>query len=1037
MPSNRSPAAYLLVLGGVVLCGLARVPAYAQTPDPALVAHYTFDADPGGREPDRSSFGNDGQVVNGQWFEELDGRRGVLRFDGETSYIDLGDADSLQMDGDMTLEMWARQYRPQTTQWALIFGDAPTLSFAFYIAYWHTLALWYGIGGPEHEDTVVPVERGLLNDEWGHIAMVVEYPRCRFYRDGELVRDAYLPVPAITRLERRPLHIGGVGRAFCPLDLDEFRLYRRALSAAEVAAHARDEQAPPAPAEELAVEPDWYEGTVALRLVSKNRDCAGHSAEIALLGEGGVAALPPERVAMSESGEGSGRWVATASFPLQRLADRRLEAVARVRDPAGTAIATARREVVLKKPAWINTPEGWSDEVLPPWTPVEAAMRSGGAVEVRVWGRRHIFGATPFPAQIRTRDAEMLAAPISLTARADGEAIAWEGGQATLADASETAATVKQACAAEAAEVRVSTTIEYDGFMVFDCEVEARRDLTLDELTLEMPLVARHATLCYGDRVLPRVAGIPMGEWYSGAVTGDLSFRFSPCIWLGDEERGLCWQAESDEDWRYADPQRAIEILPRGEVTIFRAHLVDVPTPLVTGEALHYRFALLATPVKPMLRDSWDLRIARTEPLGADLDLPDRVTEDGQPTLEHWRELGIRYLYVNCNDAWPYPMPIHKQFSDALHRMIDAAHAAGLKIYPYLIHQRFPTMLPEFDIYGLRMCRRPLSQYICPGPPPEGLWRPGPVSAAWGADSQGTAMVCPKSRELQDAYVHALAMRLDIYGDDGVYLDGTVHMPSCENLAHGCGYIAADGSLHRTYPVFAIREYMRRIYTVVKQRRPDGVIDVHCSWGYNPSALAYADVLWNGEQWAHFARAHPEHVFPHLTLDKFRTEFMGYQLGVAAETLFYRLGTRPQVAATSLLHDVPVRVNTGDPPYLARIVKLWRVRDEFGADAAEKLFYWQNADYVQLSPEGCYALLLRHPTNGVLAFVSNLTPDAQSVTVHFSLDRLGLQGRPLKAFDALTDEPIALSADGSLTVPLGSEEWLYIWLRPTDATGEQ
>ncbi len=85
---------------------------------------------------------------------------------------------------------------------------------------------------------------------------------------------------------------------------------------------------------------------------------------------------------------------------------------------------------------------------------------------------------------------------------------------------------------------------------------------------------------------------------------------------------------------------------------------------------------------------------------------------------------------------------------------------------------------------------------------------------------------------------------------------------------------------------------------------------------------------------------------------------------------------------------------------------------------------------MRVSPEKCYATLLKHPENGVLAFVSNLRRDAQTVTVQFNLDKLGLGDQKLDVFDALTNEPVAMSEDGKLSVPLGSEEWVYVWLRP-------
>jgi len=705
-------------------------------------------------------------------------------------------------------------------------------------------------------------------------------------------------------------------------------------------------------------------------------------------------------------------------------------------------IRTVYRHASLKKPEWVDPREGYADAVLPPWTPVAAEEKPDGAVEVRVWGRRYQFSGSPFPSEIETQGANLLAAPITLTGRTDGQAIAWEGSSLSLREVSKTEASLEQSFDSGPLSLCAKARIEYDGYMVFDCELKAGRDVSLDELTLTIPLRTQYATLGYGDRVFPEDSKIPIAAWYSRAVRGDLAFRFSGNIWLGDEERGLCWQSESDEDWRCTDPQKAIEILPRGDTTTFQAHFVDTPTKLAGDKTLRYRFALIATPIKPILRDSWGLRLMRSEPYGADLDLPDRKTS-GKPTLQYCAEVGIRRLFINVNDVWPDPMPVHPKFSRALHRLMDEAHAHGIKLHDYVIHQRYPTATRQFDVHGLHMAKRPVHQYL-PGGNPPGSERPGPVTREYGADSQGTVYMCAKSKALQDAYIHSLARRLDEYGDDGVYLDGTPQFVPCRNTLHGCGYRGSDGSLRPTLPVFAAREFMKRIYTVVKKRRPDAVVDAHASFGQNFPALAYADVLWTGEQWWHLRKTGTEHIASELTLDMFRTEFMGRQSGVAADTLSYRLGSRMKVAATSLLHDVPVRPNNtgldqmlksgapGQSSYTQLILKLWQVRDQFGAEeaATEKLFYWQNQAYVRVSPEKCYATLLKHPKNGVLAFITNLRMDAQTVTAELNCEKLGLRVLELEVFDALSEESIAISADGKLSVRLGSEEWLYVWLRP-------
>lgn len=1009
-------------------------------PKDTLLVHYRFDHDPGDLAKDLSGHGNDGKIQDGRYLNEVEGRKGVLRLNGTSSWIDLGKPESLRFGGDMSFEMWVRLNGPVKSQWALIYGEDPPINFTFTYAYWHSITLWYRSSDAWLEDMILPVDRKVLSDHWSHLAVVLEYPRCRYYLNGKLLRDELMPVPGLAQYQNVAKHIGGAGYGggrYCPLDLTEFRLYSRALTADEVAAHAEDRELEPAPTETIAVEPDWYKDRLTVRLTSQGRKAEGARAELQLLDDGKPVASPQTIDLKDGSANGSERDEATGVFPLLPFKNRHLTVVGLVLDSNGKVLCRTTQDVFLKKPDWIQSQDGYSDKVLAPWTALKAEVKDG-LVAVNVWNRQQVFGAAPFPREIQSGPVQLLAAPIALTCSADGQAVSWEDEPAQLLAASEIQATLKQLRHGESLDLEVKTRIDYDGFTIFDCDLTAKRDVRLDTLFLDIPLSAPYASLCYGNKVLPLNPDIPMSEWFSGAVKGDLSFRFSADIWLGDQERGLCWQAESDQDWHYADPQKAIEILPQGKTTLFHAHLVDQTTTLKKGEKLHYKFALLATPIKPLTRDAWSLRIARGEPYGEDLGLIDAKSSDGRSALQVLYDEGIRHLFFNVNDVWCWPMPVHEQFAAALHRLIDEAHGVGLKLYPYLIHQRFPVGVPEFDIYGLNMAKRPLKQYLQYGQPP-GNPRQGPITVKFGADSQGSIFMCPNSPALQDAFIHSLAERMKEYGDDGVYLDGTVHIVPCENMDHGCGYRAADGTVHDTYPVFAIRDFMKRIYTVIKSRHPDGVVDVHCSWGYNPSALAYADVLWNGEQWHHLAGKGTSYVPGELTLDKFQTEFTGYQLGVAAESLCYRLGSTMKVASVSLLHDISPRLSTNgfeplsksSDPYYRLVPQLWRMRDQFGADQAEKLFYWRNQNYVNVTPQGCYATLLKHPQNGVLVFVSNLSRDPQDVQVTFQLEALGLKGKSLDVFDALTGKKVAISDQGAVALSLKSQEWLYLWLKPT------
>jgi hypothetical protein len=145
-----------------------------------------------------------------------------------------------------------------------------------------------------------------------------------------------------------------------------------------------------------------------------------------------------------------------------------------------------------------------------------------------------------------------------------------------------------------------------------------------------------------------------------------------------------------------------------------------------------------------------------------------------------------------------------------------------------------------------------------------------------------------------------------------------------------------------------------------------------------------------------------------------------------------------KIAATSLLHDISLRYSSGGydnstenkDSYFALIPHIWKMRDIFGADEAKKLYYYENLEYIKIKGNQCYATLLKHPVNGVLALVSNLSTEPQSIELEFNLKKLDLTDRKLEAANALSGDILKISSDGKINLKLNSEEWIYIWLKP-------
>ena len=93
--------------------------------------------------------------------------------------------------------------------------------------------------------------------------------------------------------------------------------------------------------------------------------------------------------------------------------------------------------------------------------------------------------------------------------------------------------------------------MDYDGMML--CELELSGAVSLHRLDLVVPLKDEMAPLAHmvGERCRDNYAGyVPEGRgvvWDSSkTVKHDLVGPFCPYIWVGAEERGICWSIYGD-----------------------------------------------------------------------------------------------------------------------------------------------------------------------------------------------------------------------------------------------------------------------------------------------------------------------------------------------------------------------------------------------------------------------------------------------------------------------------------------------------------
>jgi len=376
----------------------------------------------------------------------------------------------------------------------------------------------------------------------------------------------------------------------------------------------------------------------------------------------------------------------------------------------------------------------------------------------------------------------------------------------------------------------------------------------------------------------------------------------------------------------------------------------------------------------------------------------------GATQLEALAAQGVRTIcfHEHWSPYQAYPS-VTEENRPKLLSLVQGCHAQHVQLLLYMSREMADNA-PEWELYHEEALVQPR----------HGGYRRQPPQQDWYA--------CWRSPWRQFCLYH-LAKLLDEIGHDGWYLDGPEWPQPCTNRHHGCGYVGPDGKLHPTYDIFATREFMRRLYVLTRQRRPQGQLNIHNSTVMTIPTLAWGTSCWNGEQLDTIKP--PVKVLDVFPMDTFRTEFMGHQWGVPSEFLVYegRPYSSREMLAYTLLHGVLIRPS--GPEQIARIAALWKLYDRFPLSDAKMYPYWDARGPIRCSPAGVYATAYQRPGAGLVVFVSNLGEQAVQARLSMDLPRLGLSAS-LSVCDAL-DQTTIPARGSSVELPLG--RWEYRVLR--------
>ncbi len=613
-------------------------------------------------------------------------------------------------------------------------------------------------------------------------------------------------------------------------------------------------------------------------------------------------------------------------------------------------------------------------QVPKPYTPVRST-----ATDFSCLGRSAKLGPMLLPSQIMSAGKPLLTGPVRLVSEPD----VFSGVVGNVSLIGNTGDAAIWEWSGETAELTIKSTMtgECDGLMWYDILLTPKKPLTLRSLRLE---IARTAdTARYLHRANFAWPGFSRGLKELG---GSWHQEFAPYVWLGDEERGLAWCAESDEGWILSEPGKALQVKLEAAVARFTATILDHERTIESPITL--RFGLQASPVKPVSFE-WRAKARIVHGITYDAIKPDK---DGQTFLDTLQKQGAKTVVYH--QLWTdYYGKVSTPYADDLRKLIAECHKRGMKLLVY-IGYGLARNAPELEGHHDEWSTMPLIP-----------WEP-----TWDVKNQSFDATCARSG-WADWLVEGIEKLFTDFELDGLYFDGTSEAMRCQNHLHGCGWKDEDGKLHNTFAVLAVRKMMRRIAEVVRRHRPDAILDVHMSSSLTLPTLSFCDSYWDGEQFESFTSADDFE----LPLDAFRTEFMGYAHGLDAQFLCYegRPFTFEEAIALAWVHGVEVRPYPG----LNRVAPIWRAMDEFGAAKAEWLPYWKG-EGVTADDDSTKAS--SYLNNGsALVFVSHLKREPITTALRLDREALRLGSGELRARDAISgaavpvvDDAVTLSFDG-------------------------
>ena len=569
--------------------------------------------------------------------------------------------------------------------------------------------------------------------------------------------------------------------------------------------------------------------------------------------------------------------------------------------------------------------------------PYTPIKRNGNTLSVI--GRNHVFGSALLPEQITSQNVPLFAAKPVLRAKMNGKNIVFRNFKFKKVKENGEQTIMNFTASAGGVSLSGTVTLEYDGFLWYALDLSKNSGI-LEELFLEMEMPASVADF-YNAHFFSR-------ENYVGKLGESLTLKQIPSVWLGNMDIGLTFVTESFQYWRNKDTKAAFRIQRKGKNVLWQVRFVDKPTKL-SGKKFLLEFGIEANPVKPTPPQFRTWRVWFFDPF----------------TIAHpWTIDPKIKKYPGSGGFFTPEHTSMEAFRKEVKRFRDRGAELSLYLNPFLVSPE----ATEYKIFR-KEWRNPYNVYPqCPASSFTDY-------IVWQIDDH------IKHGSLQCVYVDSL----------GAY--------NCANELHGCGYIDEQGNQKLTYPIRAMRNYMKRLYTLLHAQGRDqkkNYLWAHMSARTSAPINAFVDFQCSGEELETELIGNSNYL-EHYGMDAYQIYYL-HSSGVVPMLLpnLGRTGPKEhrlnkdyndQVLALALLHDSLIWNLWMDMTY---VNNLYKKLDAFGwQDPALKFHSYRKQFMVGSTGKDIYISVYTIGKRA-MAVIVNKNKKEQTVQLGVNYEALGI-----------------------------------------------